>query len=458
MSASIQNLGSPGSDLSADNYLAETVRQILRGELQRPLEGLTLQEEGSGLPLVVRRSYPGGLGAVDALDLSRFGLLRLGPNDVGEAGAGLLSNGLVRTPTWTYVGVGDAEVYDDDYARVPASGWYWGGNSSTTVAQFQHRDAEGTAGSKFLLRGVAGVLEGAEFYKATGEKVFGIGLTEGTCQVEFVLGWDDTEDQCVSFAGHHFSWDGGSQRFYTTEDMEAANYYGTWAGNTIAVNKGGTGLASYTTGDLLYASGATTLSKLGIGTAGKVLKVNAGATAPEWGDGYTSPLTTKGDLLTYTTAEARLAVGSDGTVLTADSAQSAGVKWASLGATLTRSFNATAKTGNYTAATSDDVVRVRSSFGGTLVVTLPLISTMTTGQTITVKSVTNGGGAVELNLSDPWDGSSGETFEDPTSPTTDTWTSLAASGSVSFAAITVMANVAGNFWEVLSAYGTWGYS
>ena len=51
---------------------------------------------------------------------------------------------------------------------------------------------------------------------------------------------------------------------------------------TVAVANGGTGLASYTTGDVLYASGATTLTKLGIGTAGQVLTVNGGATAPSW--------------------------------------------------------------------------------------------------------------------------------------------------------------------------------
>jgi hypothetical protein len=36
-------------------------------------------------------------------------------------------------------------------------------------------------------------------------------------------------------------------------------------------------------GDLLYASAADTPARLAIGTAGQVLKVNSGATAPEWG-------------------------------------------------------------------------------------------------------------------------------------------------------------------------------
>ena len=49
---------------------------------------------------------------------------------------------------------------------------------------------------------------------------------------------------------------------------------------TLAVAQGGTNIASYTIGDTLYASGATTLSKLALGTQGFVL--TAGATGPEW--------------------------------------------------------------------------------------------------------------------------------------------------------------------------------
>jgi hypothetical protein len=38
-----------------------------------------------------------------------------------------------------------------------------------------------------------------------------------------------------------------------------------------------------TTGDIIYSSSGSTAARLGIGTAGQVLKVNSGATAPEWG-------------------------------------------------------------------------------------------------------------------------------------------------------------------------------
>jgi hypothetical protein len=50
--------------------------------------------------------------------------------------------------------------------------------------------------------------------------------------------------------------------------------------NTVPVNLGGTNLTSYAVGDTLYASGATTLSKLALGTQGYVL--TAGATGPVW--------------------------------------------------------------------------------------------------------------------------------------------------------------------------------
>ena len=55
---------------------------------------------------------------------------------------------------------------------------------------------------------------------------------------------------------------------------------GTWNASTVGVGYGGTGLTTYTAGDLLYASGAATISKLGIGTNGYVL--TSSGTAPQW--------------------------------------------------------------------------------------------------------------------------------------------------------------------------------
>jgi hypothetical protein len=49
---------------------------------------------------------------------------------------------------------------------------------------------------------------------------------------------------------------------------------------TITIAKGGTNITSYTTGDILYASAADVLSKLGIGSTGQVLTVVSGV--PAW--------------------------------------------------------------------------------------------------------------------------------------------------------------------------------
>lgn len=55
---------------------------------------------------------------------------------------------------------------------------------------------------------------------------------------------------------------------------------GTWNATTIGVPYGGTGLTSYATGDLLYASATTTLSKLAIGTNTQIL--TSSGSAPQW--------------------------------------------------------------------------------------------------------------------------------------------------------------------------------
>ena len=49
---------------------------------------------------------------------------------------------------------------------------------------------------------------------------------------------------------------------------------GTWQGTVIDEVYGGTGQSSYTTGDVLYASGANTLAKLALGARGKILQSN----------------------------------------------------------------------------------------------------------------------------------------------------------------------------------------
>lgn len=57
----------------------------------------------------------------------------------------------------------------------------------------------------------------------------------------------------------------------------------TWNGVAVAANRGGTGLTSYTIGDIIYASGTTTLSKLaGVATGNAIISGGVGA-APSYG-------------------------------------------------------------------------------------------------------------------------------------------------------------------------------
>jgi hypothetical protein len=55
---------------------------------------------------------------------------------------------------------------------------------------------------------------------------------------------------------------------------------GTWQATAITTTYGGTGLTSYTAGDLSYYASGTTFTKLGIGTNGQVL--TSTGTAPQW--------------------------------------------------------------------------------------------------------------------------------------------------------------------------------
>ena len=75
----------------------------------------------------------------------------------------------------------------------------------------------------------------------------------------------------------------------STECRNATNI----TSGTLAVARGGTGLASYTKGDILGASAATTLTTLTVGTNGQVLRANsATATGLEWGNDFVGTVTT----------------------------------------------------------------------------------------------------------------------------------------------------------------------
>ena len=99
----------------------------------------------------------------------------------------------------------------------------------------------------------------------------------------------------------------------STECRDATNI----TSGTLAVARGGTGLASYAKGDLIAATGTTALAKLTVGTNGHVLRANsATATGLEWGADFVGTVTT----VTSSTAALTVATATTTPALTLRSA------------------------------------------------------------------------------------------------------------------------------------------
>jgi len=102
------------------------------------------------------------------------------------------------------------------------------------------------------------------------------------------------------------------------------------AGDTLVIQNRGAGVVTVTAGTATVNTSATlALSQYDAGTLYFISASAAIFFNTDAGGG--SPLTTKGDLYGFSTVDARIPIGANDTVLTADSNESLGLKWAAAG-------------------------------------------------------------------------------------------------------------------------------
>lgn len=133
----------------------------------------------------------------------------------------------------------------------------------------------------------------------------------------------------------------GGVLYYSSATTTASS--GALTANTLVLGGGAgaapTSLGAGTTTTILHgnASGAPTFSAVSLtaDVSGTLPIANGGTGQTTANPAFNalSPLTTKGDVLSYSTVNARVPIGTDGQVLTADSTQALGLKWAAAGGT-----------------------------------------------------------------------------------------------------------------------------
>jgi len=196
----------------------------------------------------------------------------------GTVGQVLTSSGAGSVPTWAYVSqVGSGQL-------LTAGSGLSGGNYNGSSAVTWTADFSVVASTSNLNSNVSRI---STLENDLTDNVVRIGnlesnLTDNSNRITIVT--DDLTDNVVRIGNLESNLTDNSNRITNVTDDLTDNVVriSNLEGETQPVNRGGTGITSYTTGDILYASGATTLSKLLAGNNGEVLTSSGTGSAPTW--------------------------------------------------------------------------------------------------------------------------------------------------------------------------------
>lgn len=289
--ARIVNVGSPstGTDVANRDYVDNKVT------------GLTWKT-AANLLATVNVPLTGTVASMTTLNIDGHGalgngyrLLLLGQSTVADKGIyDYIENGLNYTLTRsadasTYTELIGASIFIQEGTSYANTGWvqsntYLTSFTGQTWVQFSGAgaygagDGLGITGTTFFVQvATNGGLEIATDNIQLKSTVAGTGLTltSGVLDIAGTTNRITANANSIDIASTYV----GQSSITTLGTITT----GTWSGTAIAATKGGTGLTSYATGDLLYASAANTLSALAAGTSGQVLQMN-GSGIPTWGD------------------------------------------------------------------------------------------------------------------------------------------------------------------------------
>ena len=289
-SSRITGVSTPTADTDAANkaYVDNTVSGLSYKEAVNLLATTNVALTGSTGTLVID-----GHAALDSTDNGVYRLLLIGQTTASQNGIYVYNdNGTSYTLTRSL----DADAYDEligtsvfvlEGATYANTGWV---QSNHYLTDFSGQSWVQFSGAGAYTAGNGLTQSGTIFNVGAGN-----GITVGA----------DTVSLATTVAGNGLTYTNGVLDIGGTADritvgsdsIDIASTYvgqtsivtlgtittGTWNATTISTLKGGTGLTSYTTGDILYASATNTLARLSAGTNGQVLQMNSSG-VPVWGD------------------------------------------------------------------------------------------------------------------------------------------------------------------------------